>query len=904
MADRQRDARGRYTASKDKVYGVELRVKDMATKQWNHFSRSVQTGGRGIMRTLTAIKRVASVALGPLKAIFSFRGLLTAAVGGSIFGVAIRQAAAFQKGLFEVGTIAGLTRDELAALGESVKQVAIATGQSFADTLRAAYNAVSAGVDPTQVEGFLQAAGEFAVAGVTDINTSVDLLTSVLNAYGKEISEATEVSDTLFKTVELGKTTVTELAATIGKVAPTAKQAGVEIEEVGAALAAMTASGLSTQEAGTGLTALMLSFVKPTAEASEKARELGVELSASAIETKGFTRALLDVTEAAENDVEVLAQLFPNIRALRSASVLAAQDGQVFTGMMAEMGEKAGSTTDAFNLMASTFDFKWSQFKTTVNDLMVTLGDQFLPIVIEVLDKVRTYFEDNRVRIIAGLQTIPIIFNKVVESVRTAMSGDTKMATTVSKWFNKIGDLLLDIYTETMKLMVKLTIETAKVIWDPLLISAGIVFTKIGSKLGFALLDGMKGSIKWFSKVLPDQLEQQLTASLDAGMLGFKVAANVAIDNQLQEMGEEAILAFGHGVENKIPEMKEDFDEFIAGLKLSFSDGIGADPDMLAGLDSIAQEYGRILEEVQARIGGISGGPEDPSKVVIPGVGDPDEVIADLHRVSEETKNILREIALLRASEGERTAIALQFMYEDDVAQWELALEEKKIAQEDFDQWLLLRQARLAEDLKKQGTGEGSFSDGITDGIKEIGEQWGTTYDIAKEGTIDLVNTMTTGFGEAFGAWITGTKDSEYAWKQFVAGILSSIAQVMAKLVAMKIAKAILGGATDGEGAASGAIWRGGFQAFARGTPRVTQPTLGLVGEGPMPEAIVPLPDGRRIPVQMIGGGGSTVVQHNHFHGLGDQQFEAMLISKSKIVGQATAQAMNESVAVRRAIRS
>jgi len=58
--------------------------------------------------------------------------------------------------------------------------------------------------------------------------------------------------------------------------------------------------------------------------------------------------------------------------------------------------------------------------------------------------------------------------------------------------------------------------------------------------------------------------------------------------------------------------------------------------------------------------------------------------------------------------------------------------------------------------------------------------------------------------------------------------------------------------------AANGAVWKGGFQAFANGG-MVSGPTLGLIGEGKYNEAIVPLPDGRSIPVQMTGanGGGS-----------------------------------------------
>ncbi len=57
-------------------------------------------------------------------------------------------------------------------------------------------------------------------------------------------------------------------------------------------------------------------------------------------------------------------------------------------------------------------------------------------------------------------------------------------------------------------------------------------------------------------------------------------------------------------------------------------------------------------------------------------------------------------------------------------------------------------------------------------------------------------------------------------------------------------------------GFAHGGIAPGGFKAFASGGV-VSKPTLGLVGEGKMNEAIIPLPDGKSVPVKMAGGGSS-----------------------------------------------
>lgn len=56
----------------------------------------------------------------------------------------------------------------------------------------------------------------------------------------------------------------------------------------------------------------------------------------------------------------------------------------------------------------------------------------------------------------------------------------------------------------------------------------------------------------------------------------------------------------------------------------------------------------------------------------------------------------------------------------------------------------------------------------------------------------------------------------------------------------------------------NGNVLVGGFQAFAKGGV-VNRPTLGLVGEGAYNEAVVPLPNGKAIPVDMKQQAGNTV---------------------------------------------
>jgi tape measure domain-containing protein len=88
-----------------------------------------------------------------------------------------------------------------------------------------------------------------------------------------------------------------------------------------------------------------------------------------------------------------------------------------------------------------------------------------------------------------------------------------------------------------------------------------------------------------------------------------------------------------------------------------------------------------------------------------------------------------------------------------------------------------------------------------------------------------------------------------------------------------------------GKAAANGAVWQGGFTAFANGGV-VNGPTLGLVGEGKYNEAIVPLPDGRSIPVKMAGGSSArSIMEDNGRSGSSSPSTLSLSFETTKING-------------------
>jgi hypothetical protein len=123
---------------------------------------------------------------------------------------------------------------------------------------------------------------------------------------------------------------------------------------------------------------------------------------------------------------------------------------------------------------------------------------------------------------------------------------------------------------------------------------------------------------------------------------------------------------------------------------------------------------------------------------------------------------------------------------------------------------------------------------------------------------------LETGMANAIMGVIDGTKSMKEGFLDMAKAVLQAIAQIIVKLIAMKAIEsaAMAFGIPMAEGGvipmAKGGIKPKGYRKGGV----ATEPTY-LVGEGKHNEAVVPLPDGRSIPVVMTGGGGNTTVNVN-----------------------------------------
>lgn len=114
-------------------------------------------------------------------------------------------AAATETSMAKVNSILGLGDKEFEAYTKDLKEGANELGMTYADYSDAAYSAISASVAQEDVVDFLAQAYDLAKGGLTDLEKSTDLLTTIQNAYGMTQEDMAHVSDVLIQTQNKGK---------------------------------------------------------------------------------------------------------------------------------------------------------------------------------------------------------------------------------------------------------------------------------------------------------------------------------------------------------------------------------------------------------------------------------------------------------------------------------------------------------------------------------------------------------------------------------------------------------------------------------------------------------------------------------------------------------------------------
>ena len=499
-------------------------------------------GGEAAAAGKISGKSLGSALVGSLTKVVAAAGI------GKMLQSAFTGGTAFESTMAKVGTIADTAKVPLESLSSQVLQVSGDMHIGANEIAEAAYQAISAGQDTGNAVAFAGQASMLATAGFTSSASAVDILTTALNAYGKGADEAGHVSDVLLTTQNLGKTSVDELAGSMGRVIPLAAAYNVSMENLSSGLAIMTANGIATAEAST-YTKSMLNELGDTG--STVGKILKQQTGKSFAELNADGKSLGDVLQVLYDSVggnaTKFAGLWSSVEAGTGALSLASSGADKFNGVLQQMQADSGLTQTAYDTMTDTMAYKLDGVKTNAQNLGTALFDAVSGRLGEAVTLaggyLQTLSESVQQNGIAGLaQGLAVVFTDLTTNV------GPQLLQTGTALLGKLGDGLVTGIPQLLAQALPVAASLASGLRENAgqLVDAGIQFIL---NLATGLMNGLPTMIAYLPGIVSD-------------------IAGIINDNapKLLVAGVQLIVTLGQGLIQAIPALVENIPQILMAV--------------------------------------------------------------------------------------------------------------------------------------------------------------------------------------------------------------------------------------------------------------------------------------------------------------------------------------------------
>ena len=418
-----------------------------------------------------------------------------------------------------------LKGDDFTSYYQGLIDISNRTGVAFADLADSMYSALSAGVAQEKVLDFVENSVKLSKGGFTQTATAIDIVTTALNAYQMEMSEATHVQDVLITTQNLGKTTVDELASNMGKLIPTANGVNVAFDQLGAMYATVTANGVATAETTTYLNAMIneLGASGSTAEKAMQAATAGTDMAGkkfSEISAMGYdvTDVLKLMDEYAQSTGKSLSDMFSSSEGAKAANILLS-NAKSFKSNITAMIDSTGAAATAAETMMDTTAEKIQVAKNQIDNLTSAIAEQLLPTIGETAQSVSEALDSS------GIKTVS-------ETVGSFISGTL---TLLLKNINLIASAVTGVTAAVIAFKTANVLTKVIASWQ----TAALQVTLLGNAQGAAAIK---------TAALNGELTaQEIVYAVLSGKLDVATAKQIAL-NTAMSMNPAGIIAVAVGL--------------------------------------------------------------------------------------------------------------------------------------------------------------------------------------------------------------------------------------------------------------------------------------------------------------------------------------------------------------------
>ena len=288
----------------------------------------------------------------------------------------------FDTSMHKVYTIADKSAVPVDKMRQAILNLSNQTGISAKDIANNVYDAISAGQKTGDAVNFVRQSTELATAGFATAGQTLDILTSIYNAYGQTSKDVAKDCDILIMTQNIGKTTVGALSQNLGLLIPVAKESGVQLNQVGAGLALMTKQGIQTSEAITNYKAMLSELNKTGSKSDKILRKITGESFEELIKKGKTVSDVLNILQdyAKKNNMK-LGDMFGNIRSVTGAIALVTNKGKDFNDILKQMDNSTGSTKKAFDEMSHSTQYNFKKAINQAKNALIGFSDVLAPFI-------------------------------------------------------------------------------------------------------------------------------------------------------------------------------------------------------------------------------------------------------------------------------------------------------------------------------------------------------------------------------------------------------------------------------------------------------------------------------------------------------------------------------------------
>jgi len=350
-------------------------------------------------RRITALKGTFNNGMNTAKMVAGGAAVGSAYAATAVAVSSLNTASDFEAQMAKVGAKTEASRAEMKALNDEALKLGASSSLSASQVAVAMDELGAKGFDANKIIAAMPGLIAATEASGEDLTLVSNVVTSAINSYGMQASEATRVADVMAMSANKTAAGVGDLGYAFKYAAPVANTLGIKLEELAASTGLLVDKGLAGEQAGTALRMSLIRLSKPPAEAEAALKELNI----TATDSKGKFKSLATLAKDWEKataklsetqKVQYAATIF-GVEASTAMLSLFSTGPEKINEMTTALEKSGGAASKAAEIMKDNYAGSKEQMLGAFESAQIAFATPSLNVLKETFDGIASLIENN-----------------------------------------------------------------------------------------------------------------------------------------------------------------------------------------------------------------------------------------------------------------------------------------------------------------------------------------------------------------------------------------------------------------------------------------------------------------------------------------------------------------------------